>query len=333
MKILEDFVTALPTLAMRTIMETLPWRACDPVGAFLGRAAYAVEGNKRKIALSNLRFVFGEELPEDRIRKIALTSFEGMGQMFCETIVSPKLGGSKLKKIMPVTGEEHLSKALSAGRGVVGFSAHLGNFALIGPRLAAAGHPFNYIIKFPHSRHVSIHRKSSEKLISFLADRLGVGLIPSNNVVQSIRQSIARLKQNEIVCILGDQKKVDGLWIDFFGKKAGTAQGPVVLALKTGAPIIPMFAFRSDNGSQSLVIKPEFKLEVSGDFDRDVLLNTTRLTQMLEKLVSENPEQWWWLQRRWKPPDASSGKARCFSTPIPPKAAAEPADSSAPRTE
>ncbi len=290
-KILEPWI--------KNLIELLPWGRLLRLGSLLGIAGYLVSGN-RLTALSNLEIAFGKTMNRRRARQITLKTFQDMGRSMFEVFSAARLKPDEIKEMVPIEGAKNLEKVLSRGKGVVGFSGHLGNFALIGPRMAVSGYSFNYILRFPESRIMNSYAEMFSRLIRYLACRLKVGLIPANNKVVCVRQSLRRLKSNEIVCILGDQNKVDGIRVDFFGRPAGTAEGPVVLAMKSGAGIVPMFSFRKPCGAQYLVIEPEFKLDVSGDYNRDVFLNTARLSRMIEARVSAQPEQWWWTQRRWR---------------------------------
>ncbi len=300
MKKLDSMIAGVLGRGVRKMICCLPWNRLNGLGAGAGRAGYFISREKRAIALSNLETAFGGKMKEPRAREVAIKSFENMGRSLCEVFAAAKLGPSGLKEIISVEGVENLAKAAGGGRGVIGFSAHLGNFALLGPRLALEGYGFNYILRFPESSRLNAYARMFAGNITYLAGLLGVGLISANGRKESVKQSLRSLRSEEIVCILGDQNKVDGVWIDFFGKPAGTADGPVVLAMRTGASIVPMFARRNWDGRQTVVVEPEFELDITGDYGRDVLFNTERLARIVESLVSAQPEQWWWIQRRWK---------------------------------
>ena len=113
------------------------------------------------------------------------------------------------------------------------------------------------------------------------------------------RFSISR--QNEIVCILGDQREVHGgVFVDFFNHPAGTATGPVILAMRTGAGIVPMFSLRESGGKHVVVIEPVFELSSTGNREEDIRANTLRLSRIIESYVRRFPAQWLWLHQRWK---------------------------------
>ncbi len=87
--------------------------------------------------------------------------------------------------------------------------------------------------------------------------------------------------------------------MDFFGKKAYTATGPVFLAMASKAPIFMMFCIRQ-NGRHKLTIEGPIDLEITGDKERDVLVNTQKWSALAERYIRQYPEQWIWFHKRWK---------------------------------
>lgn len=269
--------------------DALPWRAAASLGAFLGGAAYILPSRQKRVALANLEAAFGR----GGYSGIASEAFRNLGKGLCETLASGRLSPRDIDRLVSVRGEGHLIKASSRGRGVIGVSAHLGNFTFIGIRLAAAGYRFNYIFRYP-----TLGLLADE--VRLLGDRHGVGFIPALPRKEAARQAIKSLRKNEIVCILADQNEMHGVDVDFFNRPAATAAGPVVLAMRTGASIVPMFALREGDDRHTVVVEPEFKLALTGSYASDVRANTERLNRVIEKYVRRYPGQWWWMHRRWR---------------------------------
>jgi KDO2-lipid IV(A) lauroyltransferase len=90
------------------------------------------------------------------------------------------------------------------------------------------------------------------------------------------------------------------VFVDFFGQLASTTPTLSLLALKTGAPIIPVFSIPGPGGSYRIVYGPEVQVERTGDRDRDVRLLTERCTKIIEEQVRAHPECWLWMHERWK---------------------------------
>jgi KDO2-lipid IV(A) lauroyltransferase len=95
--------------------------------------------------------------------------------------------------------------------------------------------------------------------------------------------------------------------VEFFGKLASTPVGVTVLALKTGAAIVPTYVHLGKDWKQHMQILPEISLSVSGDEERDIQENTQMLTDLIENVIRKHPEQWVWMHERWKTRPISAG--------------------------
>ena len=72
------------------------------------------------------------------------------------------------------------------------------------------------------------------------------------------------------------------------------------MALKTGAPVVPMFMIRKNGHTYKIIIGPELELIRTGDKTKDIEENTALFTKTIERYVSKYPGQWLWMQNRWK---------------------------------
>jgi KDO2-lipid IV(A) lauroyltransferase len=73
-----------------------------------------------------------------------------------------------------------------------------------------------------------------------------------------------------------------------------------VLALRTGAAVVPTYIYLDENGMQNMHILPEIPLVITGDEEKDLIVNTQNFTNFTEQIVREHPEQWVWMHERWK---------------------------------
>ena len=292
MKRLAYKAAAAGIFCVKKTAEFLPRDKAAACGALLGRAAFLLPSRQRRVALSNLEAVFGSS-GGGNYSAIAAESFENLGRGLCEVLASGRLSRGEFEGMVDIRGEENLRKALAGGRGVIALSAHLGNFAFMGVRLAMAGYRFNYVFRYPNLEFLA-------DAVRALGARHKVGFISALPRKEAARRTIKSLRKNEIVCILADQNDMHGVRVNFFNRPAGTASGPVVLAMRTGASIVPMFALRGPEGNHTVVIEPGFELALTGSYAYDVRTNVERLNGIIEKHVREYPGQWWWMHRRWR---------------------------------
>ena len=291
---IERYASILAVRAVREIVRCLPWKGVQVFGRILGELGYFLPGKYREITLSNLRLAFGSKMEKKELEAIARQAYITLGKILCEGMGSVRFSRTEMRELVELRGKENLELAMKKGKGVIGFSAHLGNFGLLGARLAVEGYPVNLIMRNPEVEQVA-------EMFLFCLRRHGIRIISSLPRRRAIVESLKCLQGNEIVCILGDQRELQGgVFVDFFGHPAGTATGPVVLAMRTGASIVPMFSLREPGDKHVGVIEPVFELRLSGDNREDIHVNTARLTKLIEGYVTRFPSQWFWLHQRWK---------------------------------
>jgi KDO2-lipid IV(A) lauroyltransferase len=206
----------------------------------------------------------------------------------------------QIRALVEVRGAEHVEKAMAAGRGALMVTCHIGNWELHG---VAHGLLFGAI-------HVV-----ARPLDNPLLDRRLCALrtIGGNTVVykqRALAQILRALREGGGIAILIDQNvhPGDGLFVDFFGRKAATTTVAAALAVKTGCALVPCRTELLRDGRYRLTYAPAVEWTPSGDRQRDVACLTQRLTRQIEAWVRETPEQWLWMHRRWKtrPPGESA---------------------------
>ena len=119
---------------------------------------------------------------------------------------------------------------------------------------------------------------------------------------QCVTSSIKVLRSNEILFIPLDQNfgNGSGVFVDFFGQKAATATGPIIFAKRTEAPILPMFIIRQRDDRHKIIIEPPLELEERENEEEMILINTTQITNLIERYIRQYPHEWGWMHRRWK---------------------------------
>jgi Kdo2-lipid IVA lauroyltransferase/acyltransferase len=194
-------------------------------------------------------------------------------------------------KIIHIQGQENLESALSKGRGVIAFGAHIGNFVLLGTRLGVEGYRVHTLFRIPNDKRI-------QKLIATFLPRYQQSVISSLPRRSAVVKLLDALKRNEIVHVLGDNLKKGRIDARLFGQKVLAPRGPVSLALRSEAPLVPMYLVRHYSGRMNLIIEPEIELIRSGYLGEDIANNTRRVVLFLESLIRKYPDQWNWLTVR-----------------------------------
>ncbi len=184
-----------------------------------------------------------------------------------------------------IEGEEYLKRALEKGKGVIAFGAHLGNFTMIGTRLAAAGYPFSILVKHPPDQRLA-------RLLDGYRAKGGIKTISAKPRRQAARQILGALKRNEVVLLLPDVFKSGSVNAQFLGSAVYVRRGPVTLALRSGAAVVPMLVTRDAEDRLTLRISSEIDLVKTGDLQEDVAANLALFIHHLEDMVRRYPDQW-----------------------------------------
>jgi KDO2-lipid IV(A) lauroyltransferase len=250
---------------------------------------------KRKLAYKSLTQAFRQEKSPAEIQKLAKACFDNFGRGMIDSIYildRPKM----IEQNVTIEGQEYLDAALKKGKGVIFVGAHFGNFILMYFRMVLAGYATNVIMK--RARDAEF-----EKYISDFRTEHGLKTIYDLPARQCVQQSIKALRNNEVLFILLDQNYGgDGrVFVDFFGRKAATAAGPVVFANRTGAAILPIFMHGQQRNRHKLVIGPEIPLESGDSAQENIESNVAKLTKVIEDEIRKSPHEWaGWMHKRWK---------------------------------
>jgi KDO2-lipid IV(A) lauroyltransferase len=280
------------------IFRRLSLRTLAFVSKITGILTFYLYKKYRERVIGNLSVAFGKEKDLNEIKMLAKEIFFHFTLTPLETVFLAANGLPFDRFILKIEieGREHLDAALAQGHGVIALGAHLGSFTLLGTRLAVEGYPFRLVVNVGHFQKLWAR-------LAFYQGIVGQKLFPLKPLAVSIKKSLNCLRRNEILYIVADeQQRRGGLPVPFFGQIAYTPPGPAIFSLKTGAPILPMFVLREDESKRTLVIGNPVEIERTGDEKKDIKALTEKFTKAIEEMVRQYPNQWAWLNRRWKLP-------------------------------
>jgi KDO2-lipid IV(A) lauroyltransferase len=276
------------------LSSVIPLRVVRGLAKWLGHVGYLVSVDTRRRVLKNLETGLSAELTAEQRKAVAKEAWINAVKGGFELFYASNSHGEEIFQSVSLEGKAHLDAALAEGRGVIAVTAHLGTFVLIGGRLLKEGYAFRSVIKEPRDG----------KMRDFLRElrrRQGSPLIPAAPEKECLRSILSTLRRNEIVCLTVDEnRRRDGIVVDFLGRPAPTSRGPAVLSLRTGAKIVPMFILREPDDSHRIVIRPALEHVPSGDNDKDVYAVTLQMNKLISDYIRKYPSQWAWTNNRWK---------------------------------
>ena len=288
-------------------MATNPWLTAFRAGSIAARnvpapvAALAARGigagfaqamrGRRTMVERHMRRVHGQHLRGLALRRAVGDVFDSYARYWLESFQLPGLDPAEVDAGMSYEGWGHLEDALDAGRGAILALPHLGGWEWAGFWLAEV-----------QRRKITVVVEPLEppELFEWFADfrrSLGMTVVPLGPAAGPA--VLGALKRNEVVCLLSDRDiGGGGVEVDFFGERTTLPAGPVTMALRTGAPILPTAVYyrgRSHLG----VVRPPLDLTRRGSLREDVARLTQDLAHELERLIAAAPEQWHVFQPNW----------------------------------
>lgn len=266
----------------------------------VGDGAYLTRTPARRAVMANMRRVMGPDVPEGEVRRTAREAFRNATRYYADLISLPRLDVEEFsRERLELEGVEYLEEARASGRGAVMVGAHFGNpemavqgLSAVGIHLYALSEPLSPPALSEFTHWLRSHHGHEYRTVSFSA----------------IKEAMRRLKRGGIVALLLDRDVGGtGVPMEFFGAEAKIPVGAVDLALRTGADLIPAWAWRIEGYRFRAYICPPLEVVRTGDFDEDVRENTRRLLAIFEGYLSRDPGQWAVLEPIW--PDSESKTA------------------------
>jgi len=258
------------------------------VGRRIGDALWWLLPRRRRVALDNLRRGLGQELSAEARRRLARRSFQHVGMNLvedCRYFLRPT---DVMLSRVRMEGEERLRAAADRGRGVLILTAHYGNWELLAAAHGLSGLPLSIVMR-------PLDHPLLDDLAARFRRRSGAELIIKERAVREILQA---LRRRRMVGILLDQNatRSEGVFVPFFGTPASTSKGLAILALRTGAPVVPVFLRREPGGGHCM----EVGAELAAPSDGDVVAFTASFNREIEAAIRRAPEQWLWMHARWR---------------------------------
>jgi len=292
-KAIANFFGRLALQICSLIVKVLPRSWLYGFAERIAAVGYRLTHKQKRIALDSLAIAFGQEKTRQEIEEIAKDCFTFMAKSAVELLYlmdKPVL----LKRSVQFVNQQHLLSALKKGKGVILVSAHFGNFPLLMAKMSLEGFRIAGIMRPMRDTKV-------ERMFLVKRQRLGIKTIYSQPRNVCVEETIKSLRNNEAVFIPLDQNfGTGGIFVDFFGRKAATATGPVVLAQRTKAALLPCFIVRQKDDTHSIIFEPPLELVEGATAGETIAVNIQKLTDIIEIYIRRYPAEWGWIHRRWK---------------------------------
>jgi Kdo2-lipid IVA lauroyltransferase/acyltransferase len=278
------------------LVRLAPMRLVLGAGTLIGTAFYLFDRPHRRLAVRNLQSAFPLR-SEAECRQIARGMFSHFGRLLTVLLKFSTMRPEQMLACVEFEGEERVMTAHAEGRGVLLFTGHFGFWEINALVHALEMKPMAVLAR-------PLDNPLLNDLLESVRRRTGNSVIYRRGAIRRVLRALA---SNQAVALLIDQhiQSADAVYVDFFNRPAATTSALAALALRTGAPVVPVFALPQPGGRFRMVY--EHAVPPPRDDDPDAIRAfTQRCTDVLEMYVRRYPDLWLWMHRRWRDVDGAN---------------------------
>jgi KDO2-lipid IV(A) lauroyltransferase len=278
-----------------------------PVGASLaGRLLFRFLPFRRDVILANLKRVYGDTVPPTEIVALAQAHYGHLWRLAGEFLRFRWLSAASKAALVRVENIDAFIAAQQQGKGVLVLTGHFGNWE-VATIAGIANYPqvrgrFHFVRR-------AIKPSWLDAIVTRRFNQAGFGVIGKRGSLDRILDLLAA---GDVIVFPFDQHAgpPDGIEVEFFGHPAWTFKSLAIIALATGAPVLPATSWREEDGRHVLRFEEPMAPIETDDTNEAIRRNTRAYNAVLERLILVRPEQWYWVHRRWKAVAAKKRKPR-----------------------
>jgi KDO2-lipid IV(A) lauroyltransferase len=261
-----------------------------------GRVLYRLFPFRREVIRANLRRVYGEAVDDAGITALAQAHYGHLWQLLGEFLRFRWLSPAAKKALVRVENLDAFVKAQAQGKGILILTGHFGNWEVA--TIAGIGNYPEVQGRFHFVRR-PVKPPWLERIVTRRFNQAGFGVFPKRG---SLDAMLEKLEQGDAIVFPFDQhaRPPDGIESEFFDHPAWTFKSLAIIALATGAPVLPATSWREPDGRHVLRFEDALAPIEHEDTGEAIRINTRAYNAKLEQLVLRRPEQWYWMHRRWK---------------------------------
>ena len=279
-----DYVADLGLRAFFGAAKLLPYeQRVRSAGLAMERVIVPLTDIRERV-YSNLELVF-PDMPDEEYKRIFRGCVYNFTRIFMETYATGRFVAQVSQHEPFGPGLAAIEHASTVGRPVILVTGHFGNPQAGRVQLIKRGHVVGCVYRPMNNKYFNRHYVHTMK-------RIGKPVFPRGSV--GTKEFMRFVKQGGITVVLNDQYSSAGDTLDFMGLPTRTNTSVARIAVKSGSLLVPFYAIRKPNGL-------DFDVEFENPVEHgDISEMTQELNRSLEARVRANPEQWYWIHRRWK---------------------------------
>ena len=276
----------------------------------VGDLFYLLMRKTRACVRKNIEGVARGRWSKEKITVLTRKTFQNYGQYLLDYMVMHRLRPSnKGRWVEEEVGGEYMVEALRGGKGVICITPHLGNWEIGGLLFSFKGGKLNVLTLDEWDLNIKSFREEMRR--SWGIKNLYID--PKDDSPMAILDVVKALRRNEIVAMLGDRIETQKtMTFNFFGRETPFPIGVAILALTTGAPVLPVFIVMEQNRKYRGIIEAPIHFESSSREDREVIIRKgmEKLIKKFESYIEKYPDQWYNFYPYWEKKRMSRSEAR-----------------------
>lgn len=259
------------------------------IARIVADTVYLLSPRQRAVIADNIKHVLDPEADKSTVQKTVRDVLRNVAKNYFDLIKIPRLELDDIERSMTTHGWHYLEEALIKGKGVILVTAHLGSFDMAAQLLAIRSIKTTILVE-------SLEPPSLLGHVVSLRECKGLTCIPAQSgVIEVLMQS---LRRGETILLACDRDIANnGLKSDFFGEETTLPSSAVLIAMRTGASIVPSFTLRRKDGHYDVYIEPAINMFPGKN--GAVAKNVEQIAGVMEKYIKNCPEQWVVLSPVW----------------------------------
>ena len=280
--------TPVSYYAIFFLARILPLQVCRWLGRSIAFIVYLFSTRDRKGFATNLSIALNQPVNNLRIRKLVRRMFMNYGEYMADFFCLPQLPRQKARAVFShLKREEIIRKALKKGRGVILLSAHIGNWEFGGLMIRHSKYPLA-VVSLPHNT------APTNALVNRFREGKGISVIEVDESPFSALPILKHLRKNGVVAMMGDKDFFgNGKFTSYFGKQVRFPIGPVIIAMSSGAALIPAFVLKQPDGKYFGVLEDAIPLSNERPREQAIQKNLEKIAVIFETYIQRYPDQWY----------------------------------------
>ena len=285
----KEYFAAFIFWILKRVSQILPQSIKESIAKIIATLLYKYHKRYHAIARANLDFVYEDRLTSTQKEQIIQDMFYNLAQNFGSFIENQNISKEKLLEKVTFKNDKILLDALSSNKPIIFITAHQSNWEILPLAISAKYQPLVGVGR-------PLKQPWLDKILKKNREQFNIEMISKYGAMMKMVKTV---KAKRLLGLLVDQN-LEGVEVEFFGKKTIHTHSAAILALKYDAIVIPAFITRVGFEKYEATFYEPITIKKSGDDERDIISHTQKQADITQKVIEQSPHEWLWIHRRWK---------------------------------